>query len=53
MENSYTFRIAYDKNFVCYVVARTDFEAIDRVFNRNLDQHPDLERKLFNAKKLK
>ena len=53
MENSYTFRITYGKNFVCYTTARTDFEAIDKVFNRNLDQHPDLVRKLFNAKKLK
>jgi hypothetical protein len=53
MENSYTFRITYDKNFVCYIVARTDFEAIDRAFNRILDQQLNLEIKLFNAKKLK
>jgi len=53
MENNYRFRVTYDKHFVCYTTARTNFEAIDKVFNRNLDQHPDLERKLFNAKKLK
>jgi len=53
MENSYRFRITYDKHFVCYITARTDFEATDKVFNRNIEHHPDLERKLFNAKKVK
>lgn len=35
------------------MTARTDFEAIDKVYNRNIEQFPELERKLFNAKKLK
>jgi hypothetical protein len=53
MEDSYRFRVTYDKHFVCYITARTGFEAIDKVYNRNIDQHPDLVRKLFNAKKSK
>lgn len=53
MEDSYRFRIAYGKHFVCYITARTDFEAIDKVYNRNVEQFPNLVRKLFNAKKIK
>ena len=53
MENNHTFKVSYGKNFVCNTIARTDFEAIDKVYNKNIDQRPEIIRKLFNAKKLK
>lgn len=53
MENNHTFKVSYAGNFVCNTIARTDFEAIDKVYNQNIDQHPEIVRKYFIAKKLK
>jgi hypothetical protein len=53
MENNHTFKVSYAGNFVCNTIARTDFEAIDKVYNQNIDQHPNIVRKYFIAKKVK
>lgn len=52
MENSYTFRITYDKTYVCTISAHSGFEAIDRAFYRYVEKHPNISRKLFKAKKV-
>lgn len=50
MENTYVFKIYYDKKFISTITAHTKWEAIDRAyykyfFNENLD------RKKLKAKK--
>jgi hypothetical protein len=49
MESSYLFKIYYDKEFVCTIVAHTKWEAVDKVYFKYL--HLNLNRSRFSAKK--
>jgi hypothetical protein len=51
MEANYLFKIYYDKEFVCLMVAHTKWEAVDRAYFKYLYLNPNLNRSRFSAKK--
>lgn len=53
MEDNRTFRITYGNKFVCNMLARTSYEAIDRTYNKYIGEFSHLSRKKINAKKLR
>jgi hypothetical protein len=51
-ESEHHFKLFYDTKYVCLIVAHTKWEAIEKAYSKFIFDHPYIDRKKLQVKKI-